>query len=235
MMPLFPSPSLKFRTAGFPQYGFKADLSGGAFPDTTRFASALRAIQDLDPVPQLCVWQGVPSRRRHQDSSSYPSGPRSDPGYSVPVHQHLCGHIRPTRRHRPISPPAYTGGLCCASYDAEAANEWFRAFMLDLCRHVAVRDSGKLDGCLYPVPSPSTQLSSIAHGLSVSKTPALRFQQGKCFRSLPTVRLRYNLPTCSPPLSERTESLQPTETFTTGLPESRSLFSLPVIATMATG
>jgi hypothetical protein len=32
MMPTFPSPSLKFRTAGFPQYGFKAGLSDGAFP-----------------------------------------------------------------------------------------------------------------------------------------------------------------------------------------------------------
>src|SRR5260370_15026382 len=59
--------------------------------------------------------------------------------------------------------------------------------------------------------------------------------RGHAFRSFTTVRLRYNLPTCSPPLSELTESLQPTETFTTGLPASRSLFSLPVIATMATG
>src|SRR5215470_3079391 len=32
MMPTFPSPPLKFRTAGFPQYGFKAGLSEGAFP-----------------------------------------------------------------------------------------------------------------------------------------------------------------------------------------------------------
>src|ERR1700751_3425421 len=32
MMPTFPSPPLKFRTAGFPQYGFKAGLSDGAFP-----------------------------------------------------------------------------------------------------------------------------------------------------------------------------------------------------------
>src|ERR1019366_6620179 len=31
MMPLFPRPSLKFRTVSFPQYGFKADLSDGAF------------------------------------------------------------------------------------------------------------------------------------------------------------------------------------------------------------
>ena len=31
MMPTFPSPPLKFRTAGFPQYGFKADISDDAF------------------------------------------------------------------------------------------------------------------------------------------------------------------------------------------------------------
>ena len=32
MMPTSPSPPLKFRTVGFPQYGFKASLSVGAFP-----------------------------------------------------------------------------------------------------------------------------------------------------------------------------------------------------------
>ena len=35
MMPTSPSPSLKFRTAGFPRYGFKASLSGRAFPSTS--------------------------------------------------------------------------------------------------------------------------------------------------------------------------------------------------------
>ena len=32
MMPMFPSSPLKFRTAGFPQYGFKAGFSDRAFP-----------------------------------------------------------------------------------------------------------------------------------------------------------------------------------------------------------
>jgi hypothetical protein len=32
MMPTFPSPSLKFRTVRFPQYGFKAGISNEAFP-----------------------------------------------------------------------------------------------------------------------------------------------------------------------------------------------------------
>jgi len=40
MMPTFPRPSLSFRTAGFPQYGWKAGLSGGAFPDVTQLKSA---------------------------------------------------------------------------------------------------------------------------------------------------------------------------------------------------
>ena len=33
MMPTFPRSPRSFRTAGFPQYGWKAGLSGGAFPD----------------------------------------------------------------------------------------------------------------------------------------------------------------------------------------------------------
>jgi hypothetical protein len=32
MMPTSPASPLKFRTAGFPQYGFKTSLSDGAFP-----------------------------------------------------------------------------------------------------------------------------------------------------------------------------------------------------------
>jgi hypothetical protein len=32
MMPTFPRSPLSFRTAGFPQYGWKAGVSGGTFP-----------------------------------------------------------------------------------------------------------------------------------------------------------------------------------------------------------
>ena len=38
-MPSFPSPSLECRTAGFPQYGYKAGLSDGAFPTTQKAVS----------------------------------------------------------------------------------------------------------------------------------------------------------------------------------------------------
>ncbi len=46
MMPMFPSPPLKSRTVGFPQYGFKASTSDDAFPDEC----------SVKPAP------GIPSR-----------------------------------------------------------------------------------------------------------------------------------------------------------------------------
>ena len=40
MMPTFPSPPLKFRTVGFPQYGYKASMSVGAFQRSGEVKSA---------------------------------------------------------------------------------------------------------------------------------------------------------------------------------------------------
>jgi hypothetical protein len=45
MMPTFPSPSLKFRTVGFPQYGFKASMSD----------AACRPTATVKPVPGMPV------------------------------------------------------------------------------------------------------------------------------------------------------------------------------------
>src|SRR3954451_14448151 len=52
MMPTFPRSPRSFRTAGFPQYGWKAGLSGGAFPDRQR----------LKPAPGMrLLTPGLPS------------------------------------------------------------------------------------------------------------------------------------------------------------------------------
>ena len=40
MMPPFPRSSLSFRTAGFPQYGWKAGSPSGTFPDHQRLKPA---------------------------------------------------------------------------------------------------------------------------------------------------------------------------------------------------
>jgi hypothetical protein len=107
MMPAFPPSPLKFRTASFPGYGFKAGISDKAFP-ANWFAIALRAL-DCNRDSLLCVRDGaLRNTSVRAVRPLYPRGPRSGPGYSVPVHHHLVDPIRPTRRHIQISP---TGGL----------------------------------------------------------------------------------------------------------------------------
>jgi hypothetical protein len=103
MMPTFPLPPLKFRTAGFPRYGFKAGLSDAAFP-ADWFAIVLRA-RCCHRDSLLCVRaDALISTSVRAGQPLYPRGPRSGPGYSVPVHPHLIGPIRPTRGHIPTSP-----------------------------------------------------------------------------------------------------------------------------------
>ena len=67
MMPTFPRSPLSFRTAGFPQYGWKDGVSDGAFPTrrsvqacsrhtltTYWFASVLRASRRIHECPAQC-------------------------------------------------------------------------------------------------------------------------------------------------------------------------------------
>jgi hypothetical protein len=108
MMPTFPSPPLKFRTASFPRYGFKAGISDKAFP-ANWFAIVLRAHPAVTAVPcSVSGGDALVCTSVRRSLPLYPRGPRSGPGYAVPVHHHLVGPIRPTRGHIPTSPP---GGL----------------------------------------------------------------------------------------------------------------------------
>jgi hypothetical protein len=116
MMPTFPSSPLKFRTAGFPQYGFKAGLSKGACPPVAPTCRAL-TVCVLSSFPPLsacraphCVGDAVRSGTAMRAASPlYPRGPRSGPGCIVPVHRHLIDPIRPTRGHSALS-------LLCSLY-----------------------------------------------------------------------------------------------------------------------
>ena len=47
---------------------------------------------------------GSIAHRHEAEYSAYPRGPRSGPGFSVPVRRHLFDPIRPARRHIAISP-----------------------------------------------------------------------------------------------------------------------------------
>ena len=130
-MPTFPSPSLKFRTAGFPRYGFKASLSGRAFPN----------LAEVKPAPGMPVstpglhrpfarfhprtlWPGTVSRPGRASASRcaggpwppYPRGPwlRSEfccLGPSSRTTTPSAGLAGTRRLH---DPAAYTPRLRCA-------------------------------------------------------------------------------------------------------------------------
>src|SRR3954462_2899677 len=96
MMPTFPRSPLSFRTAGFPQYGWKAGLSGGAFPDRQR----------LKPAPGIrLLTAGLPSPFVHLSVKAvvpYCAGPPTARCTA------LEGGCRP-----PPQGPSLGSGLCC--------------------------------------------------------------------------------------------------------------------------
>ena len=112
----------------------------------------------VHPVVPGCLRSVSEARTRlctamRATSPPYPRGPRSGPGYAVPIHHHLIGPIRPTRRHIATSPHSglYAMPSLCGS--AEATREWFRAFAVHsfpTCRSLRPRGAWR---CVYPVPS----------------------------------------------------------------------------------
>ena len=135
MMPTFPSPSLRFRMAGFPQYGFKAGMSDRAFPFgacPSRRSVGLRP--SCSPLAAsespYCAGgrRALEHLRGERPRPLYPRGPRSGLGSVVPVHPHLFGPIRPTRRRISISPLGGLYEMPSLCVTAQATREWFRAF-----------------------------------------------------------------------------------------------------------
>ena len=199
MMPTFPSPPLKFRTAGFPRYGLKAGISDEAFP-AFGFAIVLRAVRPPSGFP--CSVSGTMGLIRHLRASGiplYPRGPRSGPGYAVPVHPHLTGPIRPTRRHIPTSP------------HGRFIRDVFA--VPDLHRPRRPTSGSELSSMLFRNMSSSTTTgnSSAACTQYFTEDPSLQLRmtvsafpssshsdpgEGTSFRGLTTVRLRYDLLFC---------------------------------------
>src|SRR5713226_7135891 len=100
MMPTFPLPPLKFRTAGFPRYGFKAGLSDEAFP-AYGFAIVLRALC-LHRDSLLCVRDdALMNTSVRADQAALPQGPSLRSGLFCPGPSSL---IRPHPPHSRAHP-----------------------------------------------------------------------------------------------------------------------------------
>ena len=142
MMPLFPRPSLKFRTVSFPQYGFKADLSDGAFllRDLLKPTPGIhKSITSLHPPfvsfqtetcsPALSR-AGILFRYRHSSLTALPQRSSLQSGLYCPRPSTLIDLIRVTHGNFWISQLCwlYQKPMLCGS--AEASHEWFRAFTI---------------------------------------------------------------------------------------------------------
>jgi hypothetical protein len=102
----------------------------------------------------------------------YPRGPRSGPGYSVPVHPHLLGPIRPTRKHISISPTRLIRDVLAVRPTSTSRRPTSGSVLslAVLYRHVALQDPGKPAGCSYPVLHRPRWPSTFSDGLGTSIT-----------------------------------------------------------------
>jgi hypothetical protein len=142
MMPTFPSPSLKFRTVGFPQYGFKASLSDRA----CRRGPPVKSVPDIPGTPRRLhlsfagfghhIPSGSESRIAGASACRCARGLPSLPqGSLAPVRVVLSRSllaysdpIRQSRRHAAISRPGrlYAAPSLCGH--ASATRETFPTF-----------------------------------------------------------------------------------------------------------
>jgi hypothetical protein len=235
MMRTFPSSPLKFRTAGFPQCGFKAGVSAGTFP---RKAATCRALPVCVPPPTaasvafsaqcrstLCA-QAPPFKRLR----------RSTPGGLAPVRVLLSRSIHTyaapfdrlagTARFRCLA--AYTPCLRCTFPPRRPATGSALSPLILRLRGVRrLHTPSSLHRRRWP--------SSLQYGLGTPVLPTNPFHVGAPFEA----SLRFaRATTCCfvhPPDGSDRISILPSRIFTTGLPTVWSLTPSPVIATVATG
>jgi hypothetical protein len=241
MMPTFPSSPLKFRTAGFPRYGFKAGCQTGpsrVAPDhrVTQFATVLRARQ----VRRDCL-------RSESESPDW-----------------LSTAVRATLIARPQR-PSLRFGLCCPGPSTlnrphpphSPAHRVFTALRLipdafAVCAHLGdprVVPCFRCAFCLGMSSSttpessaaPCTQflrrrrwLSPLTDGLSTPNLSHHPLRVGLTFRGFAGSPLLQPAELLAS-LADPTGLPQPTETFTSGLPTGWSPFPPPDMTTVATG
>src|SRR5712691_5690559 len=137
MMPMSPSPPLKFRTAGFPQYGFKASLSDRAFQSSPE----LKSTPDMRSGPHCCflpfarpragtaAWALSPARPTLRRAAVQAAVAALPQGSLAPERVLLSPSItayydpiRQSREHATISRPGrYTPRLRCAGAPRQPA------------------------------------------------------------------------------------------------------------------
>ena len=188
MMPTFPSSSLKFRTAGFPRYGFKAGLSDEAFP-AYWFALVLCALCcQRDSL--LC--QGRCAYEHLRASGSFRSTPGALAPVRVIVSRSILTYPAPSaplagtsRLHRLA---AYTRCLRCAYLHMSRQPTTGSELSLMLFRNMSSSETTGNFSAAYT--QYFTENTGLQLRIKVSAFPLSSHSdsgEGDCFRGLTTV------------------------------------------------
>ena len=164
-----------------------------------QFASVLRALRGrIDGTALSSGTVGSIAHRHEAEYSAYPRGPRSGPGFSVPVRRHLFDPIRPARRHIAIATAQQLIRDAFAVRERPSDPRAVPGFRCAFC--VGMPPSSTTGSSTSPSSrtTTSTRPSSRVEQLGTPKTPAIRFTRGDEFRFL--VRyICYGLPAARPP------------------------------------
>jgi hypothetical protein len=181
MMPTFPSSPLKFRTASFPRYGFKASISDGAFPGrlAVKLAPSMPAhrhsLRHPSPASTTARSTGSASRPARVSTSRCSRGPASLPQGSlaparVVLSRSLIAYydpIRQSRGHATVSRHCrlYVAPSLCGS--AKATHETFPTFATALSTRAV--DPTPVVRCSLPLCSRQRcQASSSKYGVATT-------------------------------------------------------------------
>ena len=233
-MPTFPLPPLKFRKAGFPRYGFKAGISGRPSQQGLPRPSCSPAA--IIVTPALCPGDALMAPPCKQ-IAAYPRGPRSGPRYVVPVHPTYSAPSAPlagtSRFHRLA---AYTRCLRCPHSHMPRRPAIGSELSSMLFRNMS---SSKTTANFSVAYTPSfTKNASLQLRITVSAFPLSSHSdsgEGVLFEA--SLRLACATTCCfaCPPVGADQICIQPTRTFTSGLPTVWSPAPSPDITTVPTG
>ena len=233
MMPTFPRSPLSFRTASFPQYGWKAGCPSGAFLGDQRLKPApgiRRPPSSLHPpfvhlvvasIIPYCAGSGLDHAPPWWVTSPPPQGPSLGSGLFCPGPSSL------NRPHPPHSQVHRDFTACRLIRDAFAVRERLgdpRAVPGFRCSFLPGMPSSPTPGrpaSKCSRASMPTWPSPFDHRLGTPKIPAIRSTRASHFVAS-LVRFRYGLPGCSPPYTDQTGTPQPSGTFTSRLSTDRS-------------
>ena len=248
MMPTFPPPPPSFRTAGFPQYGWKVGLSSSAFPNVAqvkpapsmpcasrRFASALRAPRCPTSRSALCRNNEIGSALPCEELSPLPQRPSLRSGFYCPSPSTLT---RPHPSHSQAHPdfPAWrvirnVFAVLVRLGDPRVVPCFRCAFLLNMPPSKTA--GSPLAVCAQFLrqrrwPSPRLQR------LGTPKSPIIRFRWDEPFAAS-LVRCLLRPVELLAPLADPTGySSRPSEAFTPELSAGRSPFPSSGITTVAT-